>query len=104
MATTETETVSYLDQLKGRCPFDLPGDYNKRSYVDHLHAEVAALANPAEHEGPLVTLHDARWLQDSVDRAMLDLVDNARAAGATWKQIGEALGVTRQAAQMRWGK
>ena len=104
MTNTKTEPVSYLDQLKGRCPFDLPGDIGKRNYVDHLHAEAAALANPAEHESPLQTLHDARYLQDLVDRAMLDLVDNAREAGATWKQIGEALGVTRQAAQMRWGK
>ncbi|MGM0384787.1 MAG: hypothetical protein ACQERF_02230 [Actinomycetota bacterium] len=27
----------------------------------------------------------------------------ARAAGATWAQIGEATGVTRQAAHERWG-
>ncbi len=28
----------------------------------------------------------------------------ARHAGASWTQIGDAVGVTRQAAQQRWGK
>lgn len=31
-------------------------------------------------------------------------VQNARAQGASWADIGRALGVTRQAAQMRYGR
>lgn len=31
------------------------------------------------------------------------MTDEARSAGASWQQIGDALGVTRQAAQMRFG-
>lgn len=30
-------------------------------------------------------------------------VHEARAAGLTWEDIGRAFGVTRQAAQVRWG-
>ena len=104
MTNTKTEPVSYLEQAKGRCPFHLPMDYGKRRPVDHLHSEAAALANPGENDTPLDTLRDSRWLQDTVDKAMRQLVDDARAAGATWQQVGEALGVTRQAAQMRFGK
>jgi hypothetical protein len=31
-------------------------------------------------------------------------VNAARSSGATWEQIGDALGVTRQAAQQRYGQ
>lgn len=31
------------------------------------------------------------------------LVNESRAAGATWEQIGKALGVSKQAAQQRYG-
>ncbi len=31
-------------------------------------------------------------------------VETARAKGATWEEIGAVLGVTKQAAQMRFGK
>jgi hypothetical protein len=35
--------------------------------------------------------------------AVLVLVKSSRMAGATWQEIGEALGVSRQAAQQRYG-
>lgn len=39
-----------------------------------------------------------------LDEARPRVVEAARAAGATWGQIGTALGTSRQAAQMRYGK
>jgi hypothetical protein len=38
-----------------------------------------------------------------VDSALYDAVQEARAAGRTWQEIGDVLGVSRQAAQQRFG-
>jgi len=43
----------------------------------------------------------ASEIDDLSDRLVGLFVDRARAAGATWSQIGEALGVSKQAAQQR---
>jgi hypothetical protein len=37
-------------------------------------------------------------------QALADAVHAARAAGATWAEIGGATGMTRQSAQQRWGR
>jgi len=42
-------------------------------------------------------------LRDAADRKIFDLVGFAREAGASWAAIGEALGVTTQAAHQRFG-
>lgn len=42
-------------------------------------------------------------LAERVDWALLSLVGEARAQGVTWVAIGAALGVTKQAAQQRFG-
>ncbi len=43
-------------------------------------------------------------LRAELDQAMLVAVTGLRRDGFTWESIGEALGVTRQAAIMRWAK
>ena len=82
----------------------LPWDWNARRPIDHLHSMAATLADPGEDRTPLQVVEDARWLQDQVDRAMRQLVDDAREAGASWADVGKALGVSRQAAHERFGK
>lgn len=42
-------------------------------------------------------------LADDVDTALADAVTGLRAAGFSWAEIGARLGMTRQAAQQRWG-
>jgi hypothetical protein len=39
----------------------------------------------------------------ALNRELADEVMTCRRAGATWSQIGERLGMTKQAAQKRWG-
>lgn len=41
-------------------------------------------------------------LREAVDAAVLDAVRGQRAQGITWQSIGDALGVTKQAAILRW--
>lgn len=45
----------------------------------------------------------AAALRDAADRKLFVLVGFARDAGASWAAIGEALGVTTQAAHQRFG-
>ena len=42
-------------------------------------------------------------LRDAADRKLFVLVGYAREAGASWASIGEALGVSTQAAHQRFG-
>jgi hypothetical protein len=42
-------------------------------------------------------------LADDIDAAIRDAVTGLRAFGYSWADIGTRLGVTRQAAQQRWG-
>jgi Clp amino terminal domain, pathogenicity island component len=44
----------------------------------------------------------ARSLSDIGDQLIDHFVAQARAAGTTWSQIGDTLGVSKQAAQQRW--
>ncbi|MFL6205476.1 MAG: hypothetical protein ACJ739_08995 [Acidimicrobiales bacterium] len=42
-------------------------------------------------------------VRDAADRKLFELVSFAREEGASWASIGEALGVTTQAAHQRYG-
>ena len=42
-------------------------------------------------------------LAEEIDTAMGEAVKGLRACGYSWAEIGSRLGITRQAAQQRWG-
>jgi hypothetical protein len=42
-------------------------------------------------------------LAGTIDASIQDAVTGLRACGYSWAEIGSRLGVTRQAAQQRWG-
>jgi hypothetical protein len=42
-------------------------------------------------------------LADEIDTAIAGAVKGLRAHGYSWAEIGSRLGITRQAAQQRWG-
>lgn len=42
--------------------------------------------------------------RDKFDELLIDTIQKARDTGYSWKRIGEALGVTRQAATERYAK
>lgn len=58
------------------------------------------------HEDPLEQLTDAvlaaTTLGETADHLIGHFVDQARRSGASWTQIGESMGVTKQAAQKRF--
>ena len=42
-------------------------------------------------------------LAEEIDTAVAEAVKGLRACGYSWAEIGARLGITRQAAQQRWG-
>ena len=51
---------------------------------------------------PLRALHWAAQFREYIDQQLVDVVNEARESGATWTQIGDALGVSHQAAMKRY--
>lgn len=58
----------------------------------------------ADPEGLGAALGHLAALAERVDWALLSVVGEARAAGMSWQAIGAALGVSKQAAQQRFGR
>jgi hypothetical protein len=52
---------------------------------------------------PLAAMLAARERAVAANEALQDAVDRARDAGHSWREIGEVLGTTRQAAFQRFG-
>lgn len=53
-------------------------------------------------ETHLTNLAESVRYSELVDKMQLAAVKGARETGATWQQIGDALGTTHQAARQRW--
>jgi hypothetical protein len=53
---------------------------------------------------PLAAMAAARELSAATNAALQDTVDRARAAGHSWREIGDVLETTRQAAFQRFGR
>lgn len=72
-----------------------------------LHRQLARiLAAPVLDGGndPIAAVRAAHQVRDGVEALMAAAVDQAREAGRTWQEIGQALGVSRQAAFQKYGK
>jgi ATP/maltotriose-dependent transcriptional regulator MalT len=66
---------------------------------------LVAQTGGATDSSPQSLLHALSQLADLGERiewAMLSVIGEARTSGVTWAAIGEALGVTKQAAQQRF--
>ena len=55
-------------------------------------------------DGDVEALIMMTGLADEIDTAISQAVAGLRAFGYSWAEIGSRLGVTRQAAQQRWGR
>ena len=72
--------------------------------LEQIEAERNRLASQmAEHTVRAVSgVADAWTRHQGTGAALNDAVRAARAAGATWEDIGRAVGISRQAAHTRW--
>lgn len=103
MTTSPWPYPSYSDRrwLGG----DRGGDRELAAVVRTLRSTVAEAGHRADGdpESLLVALTHLASLGERIDWAMLSLVGEARSRGVSWAGIGAALGVTKQAAQQRFG-
>jgi len=53
---------------------------------------------------PLVAIRALSTIEIEAKKVLAEMIEEARKANCTWAQIAEALGVTRQAAQARFGR
>jgi hypothetical protein len=54
--------------------------------------------------GDVDALSQMIGLASDIDDAIQQAVDGLRVAGYSWAEVGTRLGITRQAAQQRWGR
>ena len=64
----------------------------------------AVVSTGAGSTAPLAGVRDALEVRRLADLLLAAAVDTARADGATWAQVGEVLGTSRQAAFQRFGR
>lgn len=72
-------------------------------YLKMLRRMIRAAGKRVGHADP-ADLRLLAELRVDLDDALQTGVDGLRADGFTWASIGEAMGTTRQAALMRWGR
>ena len=70
--------------------------------VRRTSAESGSAQSSEDRETVLAALGHLSAIAERVDWALLSLVGEARANGASWAAVGAALGVSRQAAQQRF--
>jgi len=54
-------------------------------------------------DGDVEALAVMLGLAEEIDTAIAEAIKGLRACGYSWAEIGSRLGITRQAAQQRWG-
>ena len=72
-------------------------------YLKHFSKDAAEATYVLRHSSDsIIVLRAFGTVAREVDRVTVECVNDCRADGATWAEIGEALDITRQAAQARF--
>ena len=85
-----------------------PSDFDHPWLIERISEEVLARYRRAmflvrSSNEPLVILDALRDMQEILQQIERAAVEEARAQGATWSQVAEALNRTRQAVEQRFG-
>jgi hypothetical protein len=98
---------------------DVLTDVNRHGNVDNVRGAARGSAGPEERTpssrlaealqrlgcgSPLEALVAARELSSAAGDALQEAVDRARTVGHSWREIGDVLGTSRQAAFQRFGQ
>jgi hypothetical protein len=90
----------YLDSTNNTESTDGPADLVAARAVDAARHLAAELSHPSSPHGAVAA---ARELSAAAETALQAAIDRARADGQSWRDIGEVLGTSRQAAFQRFG-
>lgn len=107
MTTPSTQQAIEAARILGQY-FDNPNlDHSQKDEENTLHSfaqahsdSMASLSHSNEDTSQLAAL---AYLQEQIGYVVWDIVDRERKSGQSWANIGDALGVSRQAAQQRYG-
>ena len=69
---------------------------------EHVKRFARALSSLRDLPNPINRLDAVRQARESLDELELATVADARAAGATWREIGALYGLSKQGAQQRF--
>lgn len=104
VALTQRCCQVYLDSMNSGADGSKPVNYNaatvaRAKALDTLIRAAESIAG-AEDYGDMIGA--VRMVELAAAQARRAIVDEARAAGETWQTIGDALGISRQAAHERF--
>jgi hypothetical protein len=99
-ALTTLERHANLDDMDSAADVADPVAIRVRDTARRLVGELARSGT----DSPLGAMAAARELSAATDAALQESVDRARSAGRSWREIGDVLGTTRQAAFQRFGR
>jgi hypothetical protein len=71
-------------------------------YAQFLHRVIRAYSRRVAR-GDIDAITDMTGLAEAIDTAIADAIIGLRGHGYSWADIATRLGITRQAAQQRWG-
>lgn len=85
-----------------------------RPSIDEITARAGELADafenyeprPAQQDAPLppvMAVRLAAWRRDTAERELAEAVHAARDQRLSWREVGEAIGTTGEAARQRYG-
>lgn len=72
--------------------------------IERLAADVQALHDGLAGTDPLAAVEQALRIRQGADAVLPAIVGLARTSGNTWQEIGDVLGISRQAAFQRFGR
>lgn len=81
-----------------------PRERDAHAFLGMVRRMLLAGARRVANEGDEPELLELLQLQHALDEAFQVAVDGWRARGISWATIGAAAGVSKQAAQARWGR
>ncbi len=87
------------------CPVEVDAT-NVRESVERLPCEIVAARNGIyrSHEDAITAMLVANEIVEAAEAALAHQVGVCRAVGRSWDEIGQAFGISRQAAWARWAQ
>lgn len=102
-STSPAAQVTRPDTVKARLTSNRPRRHVENDEYTAFARRILRACSRRVGDGDVEALALMLGLADEIDTAIAEAVNGLRACGYSWAEIGSRLGITRQAAQQRWG-